>query len=432
LTGRRFTGRRGRATSAPRVGLFGLLGSGNIGNDASIESVLRYLNSDHSDLIPDAMCKGPDGLRDRFGVAAIPLNWYQKYEKQASGVTAIALKTLGKGVDVFRTASWVRRHDVVIVPGTGILEASLPQRPWGMPYSMFLLCASGRLFGTKVALVSVGAGVINQRLTRWLLISAARLAFYRSYRDIGSLDAMRQQGVDTTRDRVYIDLAFGIPALPYDPGDPQTVGVGVMDYHGANNDRGEADELYASYVEKVQSFILWLVDSGHRVRLLVGDTNNSDEGVVQEIQAGLRAHRPDLDPTAVIAEPVSSFAELMREIALASTVVATRFHNVICALRLSKPTISLGYAPKFTALMADMGLSEFCQPASSLDIGRLAEQFTELEKRQAELRQTITDRNKAYAQLLDDQFTELSAVLFPAVGPGRAAAAREPARGGVR
>jgi hypothetical protein len=81
--------------------------------------------------------------------------------------------------------------------------------------------------------------------------------------------------------------------------------------------------------------------------------------------------------------------------------------------------------------MADMGLSEFCQSAGSLDIGRLVEQFTELEKRQAELRQTIMDRNKAYAQLLDDQFTELSAVLFPAVGPGRTAAAREPARRGV-
>ena len=121
----------------------------------------------------------------------------------------------------------------------------------------------------------------------------------------------------------------------------------------------------------------------------------------------------------------------MREMALASTVVATRFHNVICALRLSKPTISLGYAPKFTALMADMGLSEFCQSASSLDIGRLVEQFTELEKRQAQLRQKIMDRNTAYAQLLDDQFAELSAVLFPAVEPRTVAVAREPARRGA-
>jgi polysaccharide pyruvyl transferase WcaK-like protein len=431
LTARRITGTRGRAPAATRVGLFGLLGSGNIGNDASVESVLTYLKADHSDVIPDAMCKGPEGLREQYGIVAIPLNWYQKYEKQASGVTAIALKTLGKGVDVFRTASWVRQHDVVIVPGTGILEATLPQRPWGMPYAMFLLCASGRLFRTKVALVSVGAGHIDQRLTRWLLISAARLAFYRSYRDAGSRDAIQQQGVDTKRDHVYLDLAFGIPPLPYEPGDPQTVGVGVMDYHGAGNDRGEGDELYASYVEKMQSFVLWLLDSGRRVRLLVGDTNNSDEGVVQEILAGLRMRRPNLDPASVIGEPVSSFAELTKSMATVGTVVATRFHNVICALRLAKPTISLGYAPKFIELMADMGLSEFCQSASSLDTGRLIEQFTELEKRQAQLRKRIMERNLAYTQLLDDQFAELTAVLFPAGGPGRAAAAWEAARKGA-
>jgi polysaccharide pyruvyl transferase WcaK-like protein len=430
LTVRRFAGSHRQSAVAPRVGLFGLLGSGNIGNDASLESMLRYLRTDHADVILDAMCKGPNEVRERFGVAAIPLNWYQKYEKRASGVTAIALKALGKGVDVFRTASWVRRHDVVIVPGTGILEASLPLRPWGMPYALFLLCASGRAFGTKVALVSVGATVINQRSARWLLSSAARLAYYRSYRDVESRDAMRQQGVDATEDHVYLDLAFGIPTPPHDAGGPRTVGVGVMDYRGANDDRGQADELHASYVAKMKTFILWLVDSDHRVQLLVGDTNNSDEGVVQEILTDLRADRPDLDTASVIGEPVSSFAELTRAIAPVSTVVATRFHNVICALMLSKPTISLGYSAKFTALMAEMGLSDFCQSASSLDVGRLVEQFTELEKRQAELRQTITERTTVNARLVGDQFAELSAVLFPADESSSAVAAPEPARRG--
>jgi len=424
-----FTGRHERSAATPRVGLFGLLGSGNIGNDALMESVLRYLKAQHPDARLDAMCKGPDGVRERYGVAAIPLNWYQNYEERASHLTAVTLKTLGKGVDVFRTASWVRRHDVVIVPGSGVLEASLPLRPWGMPYAMFLLCAWGRLFGTKVALVSVGATVINQRLTRWLFNSAARLAFYRSYRDAESRDVMRRQGLDVTDDNVYPDLAFGIPVPPHDPGDPQTVGVGVMDYHGANDDRRHADEIYTSYIETMKSFVRWLVDDGRRIRLLVGDTNNSDGRVVQEILADLRAHRPDLDPSRIIAAPVSSFAELMQAMAPVSTVVATRFHNVICALRLAKPAISLGYAPKFAALMTDMGLSEFCQSAYSLDAGRLIEQFCELEKRQAQLRQTIKDRNVAYERLLDSQFSELSAMLFPADRLARAAAEQESAKG---
>ena len=88
----------------------------------------------------------------------------------------------------------------------------------------------------------------------------------------------------------------------------------------------------------------------------------------------------------------------------AGTVVATRYHNVICALKLSKPTISLGYAAKNIAVMADAGLSEFCQFANSLDVDLLIKQFTELENRSAELRRTIAERNVANAQLLDEQF----------------------------
>ena len=44
--------------AGPRVGLFGLLGSGNVGNDASLEAVLAYLRADHPDAVIDAMCMG--------------------------------------------------------------------------------------------------------------------------------------------------------------------------------------------------------------------------------------------------------------------------------------------------------------------------------------------------------------------------------------
>src|SRR6185437_4848103 len=156
-----------------RIGLFGYLGSGNLGNDASMESALRYLRSAHPDAIIDAMCTGPDRLRHQYGLDAIPLFWYLKHERRFPGAAAIAIKGLGKIVDIVRIATWVRSHDVVIVPGMGVLETTLPLRALGAPYAMFLLCLSGRLSKTKVALVSVGANVIKQPLIRWLYRSAA-------------------------------------------------------------------------------------------------------------------------------------------------------------------------------------------------------------------------------------------------------------------
>jgi polysaccharide pyruvyl transferase WcaK-like protein len=419
MTARVFTGGRERSVAAaPRVGMFGLFGSGNIGNDGSLDAMLRYLRAAHPDAILDVMCPGPERIRAGYGVAATSLQWYIKHADRTSGMAAIMLKALGKGIDAFRTAAWVRRHDVVIVPGTGILETTLPLRPWGTPYALFLLCASGRLFGTKVALVSVGASVASRRLTRRLFTSAARLAFYRSYRDAQSRDAMRLCGLDTAQDPVYPDLAFSLPAPADDPGATLTVGVGVMDYYGGNDDRRRADEMHASYVAKMKCFVQWLVDSGRRVRLFAGD--DVDGSVVQEVLADLRTSRPDLEPARVAAEPVSSLSELIREMAAVDTVVATRYHNVLCALKLSKPTLSIGYATKNGALMTDMGLSGFCQSAGSLDIGQLIGQFTELESRSTQLRQTMKQRNTAYAQRLDHQFAVLSTLLFPASQPPRA------------
>jgi polysaccharide pyruvyl transferase WcaK-like protein len=431
MTSLRQVRRRTRATAvAPNVGLFGILGGGNVGNDGSLEAVLAYLRAEHPDAILDFLCTGPEQVTARYGIPASRLGWYRSELLWSSGMMVRVLKSLGIalgiGIDAFRTASWVRRHDVVIVPGMGVLEATVPMRPWQTPYLMFLLCASGRLFGTKVALVSVGANDIHRRLTRWLITAAARLAYYRSFRDPYSRDAMRRMGVDTSGDNVYPDLAFSLPTPREEPGAAGTVGVGVMDYLGGNEDRRQANEIHASYVEKMTRFVVWLVDNGRPIRLLTGDED--DERVVQEILVDLRARRPQLGRSQVIAEPVSSLDQLMQQMASVDTVVATRFHNVVCAVKLAKPTLALSYAAKHEVLMADMGLSGFCQSVKSLDVARLIEQFTELESRSEQLRLTMTERNAAKARLVDDQFAELSAVLFPAADTTRTAAGHKPAR----
>jgi polysaccharide pyruvyl transferase WcaK-like protein len=416
--------RKRRPAAAPRVGLFGVIGTDNIGNEGMLESVVTWLKRDHPDAVIDFMCTGPEKVKARYGAPAIPMNWFQKHE-QATGGTAIVLRTLGKGIDAVRVASWVRKHDAVIVPGAGVLEATLPVGPWWYPYAMFLLSSSGKVFGTKVAMVSVGASVLSQRLTKVFFTSAAKLAFYRSYRDTGSYEAMQRAGIDVTHDHVYPDLAFALPVPPVGPGDPQTVGVGVMAYYGTNDDRGQADEIHVAYVKKMKRFVRWLADSGYRIRLFGGD-NLWDDGIVEEILSDLRAYRPDLEPMWAVADPVPSLDELMREMAPVGTIVAIRYHNVLCALKLGKPTLSLSYARKHDLLMADMGLSEFCQFANTFDVDRLIEQFTALQARSGQLSAVMAERNAEKAQLLEQQFARLSTLLFPAARGAGTPAGRKP------
>ncbi|MEV0932342.1 polysaccharide pyruvyl transferase family protein [Streptomyces phaeochromogenes] len=390
-----------------RVGVFGLLGSGNLGNDGSLEAVLGYLRAEHPGAVVDALCGGPEVVTARYGIPATRLHWYRGEYRTASRAGAIVGKGLGKLVDAVRTAAWVRRHDVVIVPGMGVLEATLPLRPWGFPYSLFLLCASGRLFGTRVALVGVGAAAIGNRPTRALVRWSARLAGYRSYRDALSRDAMRAMGVDTARDKVYPDLAFALPTPPASaPSDsPGPVCVGVMDFHGGNDDRARAEEIHRRYLDGTTRFVRALVEDGRPVRLLTGD--ECDRPVVAAILDAV-------DSPLVTAAEAASLADLMKETAAADTVVATRYHNLVCALKVGTPTLALSYAAKSDALMDRMGLAAYCHPAREVDAGQLLEQFRALEKRSAELRRTLTERNLTAARQLEDQFTALTAALFPA------------------
>ncbi|MDW6057027.1 polysaccharide pyruvyl transferase family protein [Streptomyces sp. FXJ1.4098] len=414
-----------------RVGVFGLLGSGNLGNDGSLEAVLGYLRAEHPGAVVDALCGGPEAVTARFGIPATRLHWNRAEYRTASRAGAIAAKGLGKLVDVFRTAAWVRRHDVVIVPGMGVLEATLPLRPWGFPYSLFLLCASGRLLRTRVALVSVGAAEIRNRPTRALVRWSARLAAYRSYRDAQSRDAMRAMGVDTARDEVYPDLAFSLPTPPEwgipcselvgelgeaPTGSPGPVCLGVMDFHGGNDDRARAEEIYRRYLDGTIRFVRALVEEGRPVRLLTGD--QCDLSVVTAILDAVDS------PLVTAAEP-ASLADLMKEMAAADTVVAVRYHNLICALKTGTPVLALSYAAKSDALMAQMGLAAYCHPARDVDADRLLEQFRDLEKHAAELRQTLTERNRAAARQLAHQFTALTTTLFPATDHTHAHARQE-------
>lgn len=384
-----------------RVGLFGLLGTGNLGNDGSLSAVLAHLRTKHPEARVEVFCSGPDDVMARHGVPAIRMNWYRDEYTTASRLSTIVQKGLGKFVDFFRTAKWVRRQDVVIVPGMGVLETTLPLRPWGWPYSLWLLSFTGKLMRTKVVFLAVGAGTVADRANRTLLVGAARLAHYRSYRDEVSRDAMCAMGVDTSRDPVHTDLAFALP-IPRPLVDHGVVGVGVMDYHGSNDDRAHADKIHHDYVTRIAEFVRWVSDDGRVVRLFVGDHVDGQvaERVIEEV--GSRA---------VSVVRTSTLDELLREMARVDAVVASRYHNVLVALKLGKPTVAVGYAAKSDALMAEMGLAEYCQSIRDLDVDRLTKQFALAVERKVELRTVLARRNAEMTRRVELQFAELSALL---------------------
>jgi polysaccharide pyruvyl transferase WcaK-like protein len=398
-----------RSVGAQRVGFFGLLGSGNAGNDASFEVMLEFVRRVQPGAVVDAMCMGPERLRAQYGVDTTTLHSLGRRTEAHSGVEAVVLKALGKAVDACRIVGWTRHHDVVIVPGMGVFETSLPVRPTQLPYKLFVLCASAKSSSTKVTFVSVGATRIDQRLTRWLLHGAARLAYYRSYRDTPSRSILQQARIGPD-DGVYPDVVFGLDVPECGPGDARQVGVGVMTYPG-NNDNPKASNIaYRRYIATLAQFVRWLIDTRHQVQLFGGDDHDAE--AIRDILTACETCRPRLAAGSVTAEPITPLRDQAAAVARVGTFIGTRHHNVVLALRLSRPTISIGYSTKHDAAMATMGMERFALSLQTLDLDELIARFSELEHHSTALREQLLERNIAQREALNTQFARLTTTLF--------------------
>ncbi|HEY3512494.1 MAG TPA: polysaccharide pyruvyl transferase family protein [Kribbella sp.] len=401
------------APRAPRVAFFGLLGSGNLGNHGSLDAMLAFVRTHHPEAELSCVCSDPEEFERQYGIPAVAITWYQAHGPGGSRLGSVARKVFGKAADLVRMPRLMRDYDIVIVPGMGVFETTLEVRPWGWPYALFLMSASARLAGAKTAFVSVGANVARERSLRRLYAGAARLASYRSFRDGYSRDAMRQMGLDTSADEVYPDLAFGLPE-PAAAGRVEraerVVGLGVMAYRGTNSDRHRAEQILDEYTAKIVDFARRLVDQGYRIRLITGDP--SDLVVVEAVYADLRRTRPDLVEKRVLSEPAETLGELMTQLAEVDLVVASRYHNVLSALKLSKPTVSISYGTKGDILLEQMRLAEFRQPIRGLDVDLLMEQVRALELRAPSIVSVMRERNAEYVADLERQYDVLSAALF--------------------
>jgi polysaccharide pyruvyl transferase WcaK-like protein len=234
----RWLGEERHGTEPKLIGLFGWFGSGNFGNNGSLESMLLLLRRVAPEERLLCICGHPAKVRKIFRLDAIPI--CHDLRPSAIGRWAGLVEKLAS-----RARLWVhvirhlRRLKLLVVPGTGVLD-DFAVSPLGWPYDLLSWFLLARLMGVKVVLVSIGAGPIRHPVSRWLMKSAARAAHYRSYRDPVWKAFTESIGFDTRNDPIYPDIAFRLPAPTSTrghDGESRTliIGVGVMAYRGWRN-----------------------------------------------------------------------------------------------------------------------------------------------------------------------------------------------------
>lgn len=385
--------------------MFGLFGCGNLGNDGSLEAVVTRLQQRMPEAEITAVCYDMDVVKKRLDIPTVPLSRSRYLAPTLAKLDKLLLRLPSRSADFVAAFLLLRKSDAMIVPGTGILD-DFGERPYGMPFVILLWTLAARLAGAKIAFVSIGAGPIRSRFSRFLMLQSARLAHYRSYRDTVSHDFMARVEIDTSKDGLFPDVAFGLP-VPAPPcfvenaDGRMTVGLGVMNYGGWYRDDPAGRAIYDRYVANLTAFGVWLLDRGYNIRLLTGELN--DQVAIDDVLRGLREKRPDDVRTRVVAKPSYSLGDLMEQLSGTDVAVVSRFHNIVCAIKVAVPVMSLGYAAKNEALLEKVDLGGLSQHMESFDVERLKSEFESFAARRSEHAARLRARTAEFLEQLDEQ-----------------------------
>jgi polysaccharide pyruvyl transferase WcaK-like protein len=403
------------SSDALSVAAWGFFGSGNIGNEGTLAAFLSYMREMHPETTLSCFAVDAEAVERDHGVPAAQLMSFRADPLRDGPLIKIA-KAASRVWDLPRTFKMMSHVDVLVVPGTGVLETKLMPSPWGLPYWLFLATLSCRLRGRRVVLVAVGAEYpthpVTRRLYRWIL----RLSHYCSFRDEESRNAMTSLRGTGQRDAVVPDLTFAMPTSDIYWVRPGHIAIGVISYDGAHDDPNRGAGVRGRYLESMTRLVTRLVDEGRTVSLFIGDVH--DQPVAVEIERSVRRARRELGSDAVTVSKADTLEGIMAEMAEAELVVASRFHNLICALKLAKPIVSLGYAGKNADLLKEFGLGEFTQPVDAFDVDRLSDQIAEARRGAPLVESHMVDTLQRFADSLDEQFRRLSDEFF-SVAPKR-------------
>jgi polysaccharide pyruvyl transferase WcaK-like protein len=393
-----------------KIALFGTFGTGNLGNECTLQAMLLNIRRRVSNAQVSCICAGPEETALTYGIRALAIR-----EMPLRGTNNRAWRLLRKisvGIPVelyrwFKVIKGLIGTDMLIMTGTGMLSDS-GIGPLGLHYDILRWSVVAKLCRCKLLFVSVGAGPIRHPLSRFFVKAALRFADYRSYRDGFSKEYLKSIGFDAADDAVYPDLAFSLPngMLPDDADDGDKhapVGVGLITHYVQRSLSDDVEQIYRQYVTKMASFISWLVEHNRTVRLLIGDVVY-DNRVRQDLRTLLEQSGLTYENSNIIDEPPESFEELLLQLSTTEVVVASRFHNLLLALMLGKPALAISFHEKDDSLMTAVGLQEFCQDIANLDVSTLIEQLVRLEENAERLRQEIRLKTEGYRRELDKQY----------------------------
>jgi polysaccharide pyruvyl transferase WcaK-like protein len=357
-----------------RIGVYGMFGIDNIGNDATLAAFLEGLEEYLPDATVVVVSPNPSRTTHEVGVPAIPVGESQRTGPSA---TRASVQILLAGW-AYGTAAWsgARHFDALVICGTGVLESTTPKT------ALRLLAWTGAssLRRRPVLWLNVGVDSISNPRARSIARTCARLTTYKSLRDPLSLRSAERQGLPVENSRVFPDLVYarktdGSPPQRHGPRQVVISPVSSGRYGWATSDTDRRDTLERN-TSILAQFANHLLTRDLTVKVV--SANPRDDPAVESLLGAIK-RTDEGSAGSLLVDRVLTMEGLLQSLSGSHAIVASRYHTLIAAHLLATPVISLGYSAKFEEAQRMFGLGGFSQPLEQLELTPLLEQFAELD-----------------------------------------------------
>jgi polysaccharide pyruvyl transferase WcaK-like protein len=424
-----------------KIALLHHCGTGNLGDDATVTTVLEQIKSRWPTASVVGLSLDPRDSERRHGIPCFAIRqsvfpfeqeWSPAPPAARRGRYSDRLKARFKKVGpLYRATKAVKNvlivrpiqflREIVFLGQSLILACELDLivicgggqlLDWGgplaFPYTLFKWSLLAQCAGVKCIFLNNGAGPLDAALSRWFIRRALLMADYVSLRDRASGELLRKIGFPG-KFKVVTDSAWGL-RLPDGiarrrsrPRKELVIGIAPMAYGDSSRHFIDDSPGYWRLIDNLAEFSAELLRRGHRIRLFSTDIW-FDSQALADLEATIRKNDPGLSADRVTREPVADIGEFMAALARVDCYVTCRFHGVVFASILNVPTIALSPHLKVTTLMGDMGLSEYCVDIATCEAAGLTARFDRLLANRDDVKARIRRHVAQSQSLLESQF----------------------------
>lgn len=412
-----------------RIALLHHTGLGNLGDDAVVSAVIGNIRERWRDVEFTILSMNPQDSAGRHGLPCYPIRRYQFEHRDESTqydsvegkhrrfrgwlkrarnrAIRIPRALLSEMIFLNDSHKFLKSFDFLLVTGGGQLTGR--GGPWSFPYALFIWTLMAKRAGIKCILLTVGAGPLDQRLSRYFVSRTLRRADYVSFRDEESEKLVFELGLTKERGGVFPDNAYGLKGISTaDTAKKSTgsvVGVAPMAFPFMDMLRypANAQSIQDELVEKMATFASLLAGNSFSLSLFGTDTR-SDPPEIRRVRALLLNRYAIPVPEHV---PPNSVSELLDEMSRFDYIVTCRFHGVVFAHLLNKPVLAIAHHPKVKHLMGALGLSEYCVDMATFDPNQLWGRFQALVANACTIKEKMAVTLTEYRVKSKTQFDEV-------------------------